>query len=285
MRMSSLCPPAGGALLAALMCAVAGCSLREVPVEVGRTHLRSVALANYDRVGGGLVERLIDLLSSDPRLVRGDSEVASGDVAGMQVEPAAPWKLMWNLTLMTEVLGYDGRRVLAAVRDGDILLDGFGRTGSGDGINLRWQADAACTVYVILVDASGQPHTLFPNTVWSTVGNPVLAGRPYRLPEGNILFELGPTRGLETLYLIASPEPWLELEELLGEVEAFDWNRLPVPAVVERAALIFRGVGDEYASTAHAVGGPAGTLTDVNSTLYVGQSEARLVITRWFRHR
>jgi len=263
----------------------AGCSLREVPVEVGRTHLRSVALANYDRVGGGLVERLLDLLSSDPMVVREGSEVTSPDAAGLQAERPGALQVTWDLALMTEVLGYDGRRVLAAVRDGDVLFDGFGRTGDGDGINLRWQAETACTVYVILMDASGQPHALFPNTVWSTVGNPVLADRPYRLPEGNVLFELGPTRGLETLYLIAASEPWSELEELLAEVASFDWNRFAAPAVVQRAALIFRGVDDEYASTAHAVGGPAGTVTDVPSVLYVGQPGARLVITRWFRHR
>jgi hypothetical protein len=244
-----------------------------------------VALANYDRVGGGLVEKLLNLLSSDPMGTREGSEVVSAGAAQIHAERPGSLKVTWDLALMTEVLGYDGRRVLAAVRDGDVLSDGFGRTGNGDGINLRWQADEACVVYVILLDASGRPHTLFPNAVWSTVGNPVLAERPYRLPEGNVLFELGPTRGLETLYLIAAPEPWPELEELLAEVASFEWNRLAVPAVVERASLIFRGVGDEYASTAHAVGGPAGTVTDVPSVLYVGQPGARLVITRWFRHR
>lgn len=275
-----------------------GCSMHEVSVEVGATHLRSVAIANYERAGGGRLERLLELLSSDPMLAAPvmEVEVPAGPAAPPEPTDAEPSEnadplpmgpprgIGLDLALMTEVQAPDGRLVLAAVADGDPLLDGFGRPGDGDGIKLRLQTDAECIVYVIQVDASARPRTLFPNTLWSTVGNPVLAGRPYRLPEGNVLFGLGDTRGIETLYVVASPEPWPELEALLAETESATWDRLETPAIVERASHIRRGVKTVYANTAHAVGGPSGTLTDVPSTLYVGRPGARLVVTRWFRH-
>ena len=102
---------------------------------------------------------------------------------------------------------------------------------------------------------------------------------------GNVLFELGETRGVETLYVVVSPEPWVELEALLAEMESADWNRLTTPAVVKRASLIERGVADDSSSSAHAVGGPAGTLSDVSSTFYEGEAGKRMVVTRWFWHQ
>ncbi len=280
-------------LCAALALCASGCASRAVSVELGRSHLRSVAIANYERPSGSKINRLLKLLNSEEfvpvatpeqALVEGseglDAEEPSDEVL---LEPSAPVKL--ELALMTEVIDADQRLVLAPVHDGDLLLDGFARVGDGDGIKLHLQAKTECTVYVIHIDASARPQLLFPNELWSTMGNPVLGGRPYRLPQGNVLFELGPVRGLETLYIVASPAPWDELELLLDELAAASWEGPEVPAPVMRATQVTQGLKRMRPTTARAVGGPSGTLTDVPSTLYVGEEGRRLVITRWFSHQ
>ncbi len=223
-----------------------------------------------------------------PRIAASSASLAEGRTPGASDASSADGPatgLSLDLALMTEVTTRGGRRILQALPDGAPLLDGFGRVGDGDGLKLSLQTDRPCTLYVLLVDATGRPSTLFPNAAWSTVGNPVRPGRPYRLPQGNVLFPLSEHRGTETLYIIASPEPWLELESLLAELDAAPWEPRTPTAAVERAARITRGLADTAPSLARAVSAPAGTLSDVTSVRYTAEPGERLVVTRWFRHR
>ena len=255
------------AVLAAVL-AVPACAFRETSIEAGRTHLTSVATANYDFSGGSHLDRLYDLLDRGPE--------GAVDAAGPALE--------LDLALMREIEDVDGRRVLQPIRDGDVLLDGYARPGEGDGLKLRVQVDRPCHLYVIQVDATARPTRLFPNAGWSTVSNPIQAGRPYRLPEGNVLFPLGPSRGIETLYVVATEEPFTELEALLEEHVAAPWREHEAPAIVERALCIDRGIAGDRRSEANAVVAPSGALSDVESRKYVGRPGRHLVVTRWFRH-
>jgi len=260
-----------------------GCVVREVGLDVGREHLATIATVNYDFRGGERIERLIDLLVGPAGAPEG-ADAGSPDPAGGAFGPVSP-AIRLDLTCMRELQGGDGRRVLAPIEDGDVLLDGHLRAGAGDGFKLRVQVDRPCHVYVILVDATARPWQLFPQAEWSSVDNPLQGERPYRMPEGNILYPLGATRGIETLWVVASAEPFTELEALMAELGAADWSGEPPPAPVQRALRLQLGVAGEAPSLAPAVVAPSGALSDVPSRRYDGRPGERVVVTRWFRHR
>ena len=249
------------------------CSLVEVSFESGRTHLETVAIANYALVGGTRLERLLDML--------GGVQV---DEAGAATADKQAEALALDLVLMREITDDAGRRILAPLADGATLYDGVGRPGDGDGFKLRVQAQQPCSLYVVQVDATARPRVLFPHPDLSTVGNPLTDERPYRIPEGNTLIELGPARGIETLYVVVAREPWVELEELLAELDAAEWPAVSQPAIVVRATQITRGLAGVRSSVAPAVSAPSGALSNVPSRLYRGQRGERMVLTRWFRH-
>jgi hypothetical protein len=298
----SVARPALRLALPILLAALSGCASRPVPLQSGRTHLRSVSAANYGAEAVDRLERLLDQLSGRPNpgapqtrstelpedaeeSVDPPEATADGMEPGDEQLPAALPPVRLDVALMREAVDEAGRKVLVQVQDGAVLRDGFGRGEPGEGFKLRLTAVDECWVYVVHIDATARPRLLYPSREWSTQGNPLQAQRPYRLPEGNLLFELGQERGVETLYVLASAQPEPVLEALLEEVVAHQGVAAKGSLFVQRAALLQRGVAQVIASHAPAVVSTTGALSDVPSLLYVGTAaRGPLVVTRWFRH-
>jgi len=69
-------------------------------------------------------------------------------------------------------------------------------------------------VYVFQFTSSSTLVKLFPNSVYSAARNPLQRGRTYYLPSKPNWFYLGQEKGKERLYVVASPGPLPDLEDL-----------------------------------------------------------------------
>jgi hypothetical protein len=72
-------------------------------------------------------------------------------------------------------------------------------------------------VYVFQISPAGRLIRLFPNETYSNSRNPLERGLLYHLPSEPNWFYLGPDKGEERLYLLASPEPLSDLGSLYAE--------------------------------------------------------------------
>lgn len=71
----------------------------------------------------------------------------------------------------------------------------------------------SCNLFVFQVDSTGKINVIYPNKEYSPSENPLLPG-PLRIPDGFKWFYLDETKGIETIYLIASRLENNRLDEL-----------------------------------------------------------------------
>lgn len=77
-------------------------------------------------------------------------------------------------------------------------------------------------VYIFQLTASNTLVKLFPNRVYSAARNPLQRGRTYYLPPKPNWFYLGQGQGEERLYVVASPGPLSDLEDLYARYSQAD---------------------------------------------------------------
>jgi len=77
-------------------------------------------------------------------------------------------------------------------------------------------------VYIFQLTSSNTLVKLFPNRVYGAARNPLQRGRIYYLPSKPNWFYLGPESGEERLYVVASPGPLSDLEDLYARYSQAD---------------------------------------------------------------
>lgn len=155
-----------------------------------------LATGKFDMRAGEALDRLMS--------PSGDSSgVASGDAAGTRPSEAPAQRLALEAALVYR--GSDGK--LRQVHEGMTLT-----SEHLYGLYLRPAQD--CYVYVYQVDSKGKVMRLFPNIEFETGNNPLKGGSERWIPNDKKLFELDENKGIETIYVVASRNALLSLDEI-----------------------------------------------------------------------
>lgn len=198
---------------------------------------------------------------------------------------AAPPGIALEVALLAQQQAPDGQVRLRPVQDGEVLHDGRGDPARGDKIKLFFNANCACHVYVIGIDATGYVAQIFPER--GAAQGPVQPGAQYLVPGGTTWWGLDDYRGIEQVYFIASHERRHDIERLVAQLAG---QRPSVPATyrpVREPAVVpmQRGLVQVQSAAPTSVPTQAGVPQQISPTLFQSTvADADLVITRWFRH-
>ncbi len=173
---------------------------------------------------------------------------------------------------------------IALVADGDVLRDGRGNPAAGDKIKIVLRPETACYVYVVGIDGSGLVRSLFPPAPGYDP-RPVMPSRDYTIPQGREWAALDEVRGVETLYVIASPEPRPDLDQALKAFEVRPRSIGPITAKVEEPAILPADYREMEKGRSASIDLESGRRLQVPTHTYVAaQAGEALRLTRWFRH-
>lgn len=207
-----------------------------------------------------------------------------GGVLTRSIGDPAPISL--GVAILAQRAGTDR---LDIVNDGDVLRDGRGDPSRGDLLRFHFQANCACWVYVIGIDATGFVARIFPDPE-EAHSNPVQPGVNYLMPGGNAWWALDDYRGIEQIYFVASREQRPDIEAAVERLAAQPrqlasptYQPVREPAIVP----VTRGLVRVEAPAPVAV--PMGPSTSppavVTPTIFTNSDQSTdVVITRWFRH-
>lgn len=197
-----------------------------------------------------------------------------------------PVGIALEVALLAQQRTPDGAIRLRPVQDGDTLYDGRGDPARGDKIKVFFQANCACFVYVIGVDATGFVAQVFPEGDIRSARR-VTPGARHLLPEGTGWWGLDDHRGVEHIYFIASRERRRDIEDLIADLAGqrpavpADYRPVREPAVV----AMTRGLVLVQSAAPTTVPTEYGAAQEISPTLFQATvADADLVITRWFRH-
>jgi hypothetical protein len=188
-----------------------------------------------------------------------------------------------DVALLRQVSTTQGKQV-AIMQDGETLRDGRGNPQLGDKFKIVFRTNAECFMYVIAIDGSGWAQGLLPSQALS-VGNPVAKDREYTFPEGDRWFSLDQVRGIETIYLIASPGPRPDIEESMSRLVGRERPPMEPVAQVQEPPILPSGFGATMAGHPTPVKLESGQQAEVTPTTYrAAQPGGDVRVTRWFKH-
>ena len=188
-----------------------------------------------------------------------------------------------DVALLRQITTSTGKQV-ALMQDGETLKDGRGNVQLGDKFKIVFRTNADCFMYVIAIDGSGWAQPLLPGPGVS-IGNPITKDKEYTFPEGSQWFSLDQVRGIETIYLIASPGPRPDIEEALTKITGVERPAVTPVAQVQEAAILPAGFGSTAAGHPTPVKLETGQQTEITPTTYrAAQPGEDVRVTRWFKH-
>ncbi|MBI5854852.1 MAG: hypothetical protein HZB35_06410 [Nitrospirae bacterium] len=107
----------------------------------------------------------------------------------------------------------------------------------------------------------------------------------YSFPEGQNWFSPDQVRGIETLYVIASPGPRPDIEEALAKIGSHERPAGTPTAQVEEPPILPSGFGATQTGQPAAVKLETGQQAEVTPTTYrAAQAGDDVRVTRWFKH-
>lgn len=179
-----------------------------------------------------------------------------------------------------------GTEVLAPIDDGAVLFDGGNEPASGDMLKITFQANCACYIYVIGVDATGYVAQIYPEAM-EQQASPVRAGETYLLPGGNDWWALDEYKGVEQIYFLASFTVRDDVETLLREmagvprsVRRDSYRPVAEPAVIPVTRGLVKVKGAPI-----TIPTQSGSRQTVTPTLFSAKElSGEVVVTRWFNH-
>jgi hypothetical protein len=257
---------AAGALVAVLGCGAAMAAIAPIAMEFASKLLKT----GEGNFGSDYADQLAQLLRAYATPAR-----AQAPESAAKAEP-----LTLDADILRVVAADGGRTTLAAVEDGAVLRDAASDpAGKGDRLRVTFRANQRCWVYVLAIDATAWAVPLFPNPNATGAVNPVLAGKAYVSPDGDVWLELDEFRGVEHVYFLASRVQRPDIEEQFARLAAQE--RPPgALAPVEDRAVTSRGV--RLTSKRTAIKTPQGAL---EATSFLGEAgSGDLLVTRWFVH-
>lgn len=180
-----------------------------------------------------------------------------------------------------------GTTELVAVADGDTLQDGRGDPSRGDLLRFHFQANCACWVYVVGIDATGYVAQIFPDPDGGG-GNPVRPGTNYLVPGGDDWWGLDDQRGIEQVYFLAARQARPDVEAAIARLAAAprqlatdNYRPVAEPAILPST----RGLVKVEAPAPVQVPLSERTSATVRPAIFTNNDPATdLVVTRWFRH-
>ena len=188
-----------------------------------------------------------------------------------------------DVALMRQANTAQGRSVVP-MNDGEVLRDNPANPQAGDKFKLILRTNCACFVYVVAIDGSGWGQGIFPTKSAQAV-NPVAADREYAFPEGANWFALDEVKGVETFYIVVSPNPRPDLEESIARVAGNERPKTRAVQRVETPAVIPSGFARTQSGHATVVRSEGGQSAKVTPLTYVAaQPGADVTVTRWFKH-
>jgi len=196
--------------------------------------------------------------------------------------PAEPIAI--SVALVAQRAGSDR---LETIADGDTLRDGRGDPRRGDRFKVQFEANCACYVYIIGIDATGFVAQIFPDPQGSA-GNPVRPGARHVLPEGTQWWALDDNRGVEQIFFVAARTPRPDIEASIAALAAQPRQlQVATPQPVREPAGIPLTRGLVRVDVAAPVAAPDTRTSEeaIALTRFMAPPEAQdLIITRWFNH-
>jgi hypothetical protein len=170
------------------------------------------------------------------------------------------------------------------MNDGDVLRGNPADPQAGDKFKLVVRTNCDCYLYIVEIDGSGWAQGVFP-TKSSRYPNPVRKDEEYVFPEGANWYALDDVPGVETFYIVVSPNRRPDVEESILRVAG---NERPKGRGVERvtsAAVIPNGFARKDAGHAIVVRSESGQQARVTPSTYVAKAPGEdVTVTRWFKH-
>jgi hypothetical protein len=146
-----------------------------------------------------------------------------------------PLELRMNLIAQRKT--ESGRYEEVEIHEGAVLR-------SGDNLQVHFNANADCNVYILLFDSRKKASRLFPDPKIA-LSNRVKADLDYSVPPGDQWFYLDEHPGTETIYVLVSYEPMSRLDALLSEMERPGGEGMEEISdqVRENIGTLYRGMG------------------------------------------
>jgi hypothetical protein len=117
------------------------------------------------------------------------------------------------------------------------------------------------------------------------MSNPMKKDQEYAFPEGSYWFSLDQVKGIETFFVVASPNRRTDLEESLAALAAETRPATTIVAKVEEPPVVPRGVGSVQARGIIIVKDESGTEAKLTPLSYeASQPGQDVTVTRWFKH-
>jgi hypothetical protein len=156
------------------------------------------------------------------------------------------------------------------LKDGDVLT-------SKDNYKIVFTISRPCYAYVFQIDATTKIDILLPEE-----GDryDVTKSEPVYAPSGDEWFYLDENKGVEHVYLIASINPILELEELLKSVRSTSWQMKNKVSV--KQPVVINTVDVSKTGSQATVKTQDGKVHKLDLSRY--ESVDKVCLTRWFKH-
>ncbi|MBI4244905.1 MAG: DUF4384 domain-containing protein [Planctomycetes bacterium] len=190
-----------------------------------------------------------------------------GDKKG---EPVPEDKLISVEFDIVKQLGTGSSSVMQ-LKDGDVLT-------SKDNYKIVFSASRPCYAYIFQIDATTKIDILLPE---EGERYDVTKSEPIYAPAGDEWFYLDENKGVEHVYLIASINPILELEDLLKSVRGTSWQMKTKVSVQKPVVINTVTEKSEHGGEA-AVKTKDGKVYKLDLSRY--QSADKVCLTRWFKH-
>jgi hypothetical protein len=188
-----------------------------------------------------------------------------------------------DVAMVRQKMTASGKEIVL-MNDGEILKDGGDNTEAGDKFKVVVRPNCDCYVYIVSVDGSGWPQTVFPVKGGATA-NPVKNEQEYAFPEGPYWFSLDQIKGIETFFVVASPVPRPDLEESMAQVSSLERPSTQITAQVEVAPVVPNGFAKTEAGHVTQVKSESGQSVEITALTYVaGKPGEPVTVTRWFKH-
>jgi hypothetical protein len=164
--------------------------------------------------------------------------------------------------------------------DGARLSDGVNRPESGDRFGIVFSTTESAYVYIVNIDATGWAQTLFPYPDIPGFSNPVAPGQPVLLPNEQ-LYGLDDARGVETVFVLVSRTPNVQLENAL----------VPLRGLERSAFVSSRGVEERVSIPMVGQRGLVGIVPGATRAqgvsldrFFTAPNAGEMAFSRWFVH-
>ncbi len=266
---------------------------RLIAYQLRQQHRRQAGAIRFRGVGSGRARRAVDFCALYEHVSRVTSRGFAGKVIGLTAALAEPGSsdtsagpLGLSCDIEVRPAGADFAR---PIRDGEILRDSIGPDGRGDKYRLLFRVDAPCYVYIVQLDVIGRFFPLYPSALFGSgdaFGRRVQPHAEYSAPPAlgaaPRYFYLDRSRGLESIYILASRRRRLDIENFFHYFE--NEARRPARGLSEplpdaARPLLSRGVLGVTGPDRPAAGRPT------RPPKFYRVKSGDVLITRWFDHR